>query len=359
MISLHFLRFDSQIVSLHTKLSTMKKTFIFIIITMLIAGAAASIAGFMGFKGSAVDAQHSIYVRPTDAYQSIKDSVASHSRNHWAFDLYAKRLDLENNIKPGHYVMEPGMSVIEVVRMLKLGLQTPVNVTINNVKTPQYLAGKLSKQIMADSTEIVKALTDKATAEKLGFSSPLTMFSMFLPNTYEFYWTVTPEEFIERMRKEYKRFWTEERDAKRKRSGLSRTEVMTLASIVYEETRKVDEMPRIAGVYINRLRQGIPLQADPTIKYAMQDFGLRRILYRHLKYQSPYNTYINRGLPPSPICMPSMDAINAVLNFEKHEYIFFCARPTFDGYHNFARTLKEHNANARAYQNELNKRKIK
>ena len=337
----------------------MKKTLIFIFVTLLLAGGACGVAGYIGFKGSAVDNSHSIYVRPTDAYSAVVDSVAAHSRHHWAFDLYAQRLDLDKNIKPGHYVMEPGMSVIEVVRMLKLGLQTPVKVTINNVKTPQYLAGKLSRQIMADSTEIVKALTNQATARELGFTSPLTMFSIFIPNTYEFYWTVSPEEFVERMGKEYKRFWTEERDAKRKRSGLSRTEVSTLASIVYEETRKVDEMPRIAGVYINRLRKGIPLQADPTIKYAMQDFGLRRILYRHLKYPSPYNTYINKGLPPSPICMPSIDAIDAVLNFEKHEYIFFCARPTFDGYHNFARTLKEHNANAKAYQNELNKRKIK
>lgn len=337
----------------------MKKTLISIIVVLLLAGGAAGVAGYIGFKGSAVDSPHSIFVRPTDAYSTIVDSVAAHSRHHWAFDLYAKHLDLENSIKPGHYVMEPGMNVIEVVRMLKLGLQTPVNVTINNVKTPQYLAGKLAKQIMADSTAIVKALTDTATAEKLGFTSPLTMFSMYIPNTYELYWTITPDEFIERMRKEYKRFWTEERDAKRKRSGLSRTEVMTLASIVYEETHKVDEMPRIAGVYINRLRKGIPLQADPTIKYAMQDFGLRRILYRHLKYESPYNTYINRGLPPSPICMPSINAIDAVLNFENHEYIFFCARPTFDGYHNFARTLREHNANAKAYQKELNKRKIK
>ena len=134
---------------------------------------------------------------------------------------------------------------------------------------------------------------------------------------------------------------------------------MTLASIVYEETRKTDEMPRIAGVYVNRLRRGIPLQADPTVKYAMQDFGLRRILYRHLKYPSPYNTYINKGLPPSPICMPGINAIDAVLNYEVHDYIFFCARPTFDGYHNFARTLSEHNANARAYSAELNRRKIK
>lgn len=337
----------------------MKKTIIFIVIAMVLAGSAAGVAGYIAFKGSAVDNSHSIYVRPTDAYSAIADSVATHSRHHWAFDFYAKHLDLESSIKPGHYIMEPGMNVIELVRMLKLGLQTPVNVTINNVKTPQYLAGKLSRQIMADSAQIVKVLTDEQLAKSLGFTSPLTMFSMFIPNTYEFYWTVTPEEFVERMRTEYKRFWNEERDAKRKRSGLSRTEVMTLASIVYEETRKVDEMPRIAGVYINRLRQGIPLQADPTIKYAMQDFGLRRILYRHLKYQSPYNTYINKGLPPSPICMPSIDAINAVLNFEKHEYIFFCARPTFDGYHNFARTLREHNANARAYQKELNKRKIK
>lgn len=337
----------------------MKKGIAYILVALLAVAIGIGAFGYIGFKGSAVKEMHSIYVYADADYHSVADSVKAHSRHNWAFDIYAKRLDLENKIKPGHYVMEEGMSVIELVRMLKLGLQTPVNVTINNVKTPQYLAGKLAKQIMADSVEIVRALTDKQTAKELGFSSPLTMFSMFIPNTYEFYWTVTPEEFIERMRKEYKRFWTEERDAKRKRSGLSRTEVMTLASIVYEETRKSDEMPRIAGVYINRLRQGIPLQADPTIKYALQDFDLRRILYRHLKYPSPYNTYINRGLPPSPICMPSIEAIDAVLNFEKHDYIFFCARPTFDGYHNFARTLKEHNANAKAYQAELNKRKIK
>ena len=185
------------------------------------------------------------------------------------------------------------------------------------------------------------------------------MFSIFLPNTYEFYWTVTPREFVDRMYREYKRFWEGDRDKKRERSGLDRVEVATLASIVYEETRKVDEMPRVAGVYMNRLRTGMPLQADPTIKYAMQDFGLRRILNRHLKTPSPYNTYINRGLPPSPICMPSVEAIDAVLNFEKHDYVFFCARPTFDGYHNFAKTYSEHLRNARAYQAELNKRNIK
>ena len=265
---------------------------------------------------------------------------------------------IRDRFKPGHYVLEPGMNVVQVARMLKLGLQTPVRVTINNVRTRAQLAGKLARQIEADSATIVAALTDPATARKAGFDS-VTLFSMFIPDTYEFYWTVSPAQFIERMRREYDRFWTPQRDAKRQRSGLSRLEVMTLASIVYEETRQSDEMPRIAGVYINRLRKGWPLQADPTVKYALQEFGLRRILHRHLKYPSPYNTYINKGLPPSPICMPGRNAIDAVLDFERHDYMFFCARPTFDGYHNFARTLREHNANARAYSAELNRRKIR
>lgn len=337
----------------------MKKTILYIIAAVVITGAAAAWWLYESFYGGCVREKHSLYVYHDYPYQQVADSVAANIKHKWAFDAYAKRLNLSDTFKAGHYVLEEGMSVIDVVRMLKLGMQTPVMVTMNNVKTPAQLAAKLSRQIEADSAALATAFMDKAKAEKLGFSSPLTMFSIFLPNSYEFYWTVTPEDFVDRMYKEYKRFWTDERDAKRKRSGLNRVEVATLASIVYEETRKTDEMPRIAGVYINRLRKGIPLQADPTIKYAMQDFGLRRILYRHLKYESPYNTYINRGLPPSPICMPSIAAIDAVLNYEKHDYIFFCARPTFDGYHNFARTLSEHNANAKAYQRELNKRKIK
>lgn len=250
------------------------------------------------------------------------------------------------------------MNVIDIARMIKLGLQTPVKVKINNVRIPSQLAGKLARQIDADSTEIMQALTSPELAQKVGFDS-VTLFSMFIPNTYEFYWTVKPEDFVQRMKKEYDRFWTPRRDSLRARSGLSRLEVMTLASIVYEETRQTSEMPRIAGVYINRLTKGWPLQADPTIKYAMQDFGLRRILFEHLKYESPYNTYLNKGLPPSPICMPGINAIDAVLNFEKNDYLFFCARATFDGFHDFAKTYDEHLTNARAYSAELNKRKIK
>ena len=264
----------------------MKKILLPIILLLLVA-IGAGIWLYDAFYGNCVKERHSLFVYASYPYEQVADSVDQYIGKKWAYDLYSKRLGLKESLKAGHYVLEKGMSVIEVVRMLKLGLQTPVNVTMNNVKTPAYLAGKLSHQLHADSVELVKVLTDKDLAQKLGFSSPLTMFSIFIPNTYEFYWTVTPEDFVDRMYKEYKRFWTGERDKKRERSGLNRVEVSTLASIVYEETRKVDEMPRVAGVYVNRLKQGIPLQADPTIKYAMQDFGLRRILYRHLKYESP------------------------------------------------------------------------
>ena len=337
----------------------MKKTLLRIFFAGIVVGAAVAAWGIVSFKGNAVVEERELYVGRDVEYETLLDSLKPSIKHHFAFDLYAKRLALSDSYKVGHYVVEDGMNVIEIVRMLKLGLQTPVNVTMNNVKIPAQLAGKLAKQIEADSVEIVEVLTDKALAKELGFDSPLTMFSIFLPNTYEFYWTVKPREFVERMYREYKRFWDGARDEKRKHSGLDRVEVATLASIVYEETRKVDEMPRVAGVYINRLKTGMPLQADPTIKYALQDFGMRRILNRHLKTPSPYNTYINKGLPPSPICMPSIEAIDAVLNFEKHQYLFFCARPTFDGYHNFAKNYSEHLRNARAYQAELNRRNIK
>ena len=335
-----------------------KKTWLRISLAGFVLVAAVAGTALVQFKGNAVVREHELFVSARASYQTLTDSLMPVIRHHAAFGIYARRLGLAQSFKPGHYVLRPGMNVIEIVRMLKLGVQTPVRVTIQNVRTPAQLAQRLSRQLDADSTAWMAALTSKQLAGEVGFDS-VTLFSMFIPDTYEFYWTVSPQDFVHRMKREYDRFWTPERDARRQRSGLSRLEVMTLASIVYEETRKTDEMPRIAGVYINRLRRGIPLQADPTVKYAMQDFALRRILYKHLKYPSPYNTYVNKGLPPSPICMPGKNAIEAVLDFEKHDYIFFCARPTFDGYHNFARTLSEHNRNARAYSAELNRRKIK
>ena len=330
--------------------------------SLLLAGAAAvvvaAIVVFIQFRGNAVRERSELFVSVRADYDGLLDSLMPRIRHRAAFRAYARRLDLSRSWKPGHYVLEPGMNVVRIGRMLKLGQQTPVRVTINNVRIPTQLAGKLARQFDADSVAFLQALTSRELASEVSFDS-LTLFSMFIPDTYEFYWTATPEEFVRRMKREYDRFWTPERDLKRKRSGLSRLGVMTLASIVYEETRQSDEMPRVAGVYVNRLRRGMPLQADPTIKYAMQEFGLRRILHAHLKYPSPYNTYINKGLPPSPICMPGKNAIEAVLDFESHDYLFFCARPEFDGHHNFARTYSEHLANARAYSAELNRRNIK
>ena len=334
-----------------------KYTVAIAVVAVAAAAAGVWLRGVFYGRGGVTE-ESSLYIYPNADYQAVADSIMPKVRYPWAYRLYARRLNLPETFKPGHYRLTPDMSTVAVVRAVKLGLQTPVQVAINNARIPAHLAAKLARQIAADSTAIADALYSKQLAAEVGFDS-LTLFSMFIPDNYEFYWTVTPEDLVRRMRREYDAYWTAERDAKRKRSGLSRLQVMTLASIVYEETRAVDEMARIAGVYVNRLRKGIPLQADPTVKYAMQDVKLRRILNKHLKYQSPYNTYVNKGLPPSPIAMPSKDAIEAVLDFEEHEYIFFCARPTFDGHHNFARTYAEHLANARAYTRELDKRKIK
>lgn len=335
----------------------MKRPLIYVILA-LSAVIACGIWCYVGFYGNCVKEAGGIYIRRDFDYGCVERAVKELIRHDKAFDIYARRINLENTFRAGHYRLEKGMSVIDVARMLKLGEQTPVRVVVNNVRLPAELAGKLSHQLEADSVAWLQALTCDSLARAVGFDS-LRLFSMFIPDTYEFYWTVTPENFVRRMRREYDAFWSGSRDAKLARCRMNRYEVMTLASILYEETKSVDEMPRIAGVYVNRLRKGMPLQACPTVKYALQDFSLRRVLHKHLSYKSPYNTYINRGLPPSPICMPSKNAIDAVLGYEEHPYLFFCARPEMDGRHNFARTLKEHNANGRAYAAALNERNIK
>lgn len=335
-----------------------KKSLIWTLAVCALVLAVTAYVSWRQFYGNAVPETLRLHVSSRDDYRTLEDSLMPALRHRRAFRFYAQRIDLPENFKPGYYEIKRGMNVIEVARMLKLGLQTPVYVTLNNVRTRQQLASKLGRQLDADSTAWMAAFTSPELLREAGLDTN-SVFSIFLPNTYEVYWTIAPRELILRMRGEYNRFWSVERGWRLERTGLTRPEVMVLASIITEETRQRDEMPRIAGVYINRLRRGIPLQADPTVKYALQDFGLRRILYKHLKTPSPYNTYINKGLPPGPICMPELAAIDAVLNYEEHDYIYFCARPEFDGYHNFARTLAEHNANARAYSEALNRRNIK
>ena len=284
----------------------------------------------------------------------LKTGVLTNMRT---FEWVARKKDYPDNIKPGHYLLSGGMSNNQLVNMLRGGMQTPVSVTFNNIRDVDQLAGRIAKQIEADSTSIVSLLHNNEYINQLGFNSR-TLPALFLPDTYEFYWNTNAEGFVVRMFQEYNRFWTEERKRQAAAKGLSPIEVSTLASIVNKETNMSDEMPRVAGVYLNRLKNNWPLQADPTLIFAWNDYSIHRVLDRHKEIESPYNTYKHNGLPPGPICIPSVAALNAVLNAEDHHYFYFCAKEDFSGYHNFAKTLPEHNRNAAKYQRALNQKGI-
>jgi UPF0755 protein len=277
--------------------------------------------------------------------------------NEKAFKWVAKKKNYPAFIKSGKYVFDKGMNTNVLVNMLKAGNQTPVTVTFNNLRFMEDLAGKVAKYIAPDSVMLISYLTSPAVIEKYGFNEH-SFHAMFIPNTYEMYWTTTPGQFIERMNAEYKRFWNRQRMAKADSLGLTPVQVITLASIVQEETIKAEEKPIVAGLYLNRIKKGMLLQADPTIKYALGDFSIQRILTKQLGIDSPYNTYKFTGLPPGPINFPEISSIDAVLNADNNKYLYMCAKEDFSGYHNFAQTLSQHNANAERYRNALNVNKI-
>lgn len=332
----------------------MRKKIIGIFLLLLVTLGVAGIYAYDAFFCPAVAERFILILRADESYEEMTEKVKRSIDNDFAFDLYAKRINLDRGIEAGTYTFEEGMTVIQVARTLKFGCDNAVRVTFNNARTPEALAGKLAAQIDADSLSMLSALRSEELVAELGFKSPEAMFSIFLPNTYEVYSDISPEVFVRRMKQESDKFWSsEERKAQLERLGLTPYEVMTLASIVHEETSAQSEMARVAGVYINRLRRGMPLQADPTVKYAVGDPTLKRILFRHLEVESPYNTYKHLGLPPTPIAMPDMVVVEAVLNFEEHDYLYFCARPEMDGRHNFARTHREHERNAAAYHAAL------
>lgn len=274
-----------------------------------------------------------------------------------AFRLLAGRKKYGPRVKAGRYRVFAGTSLNDLVNKLRSGDQDPVRITFTNIRTLPQLAGQVAKYIEADSLALIEAIRDPAAQERLGFRSE-TMIALFLPNTYEVWWTIKPKDLLARMAAEHKRFWNEARVAKAKTLGLSTTEVATLASIVQAETAKRDEAPTIAGVYLNRLRIGMPLQADPTLKFALGLDSLNRLLDTDKGVDSPYNTYTHAGLPPGPINMPEPRYIDAVLTPRKHDYLYFCARESLDGYSNFAKTYEQHLVNARRYQRALNQRGI-
>ncbi len=303
--------------------------------------------------------QKELFIPTGTDYDSLlvilqKDSILCHPAT---FRLLARRKHLPTHVNPGHYVIRSGMNNNRLIIMLRGGFQDAVRVTFHNIRTLAQLAGVLGRQLEPDSASFLAVLKDSAFIAQYGFDTA-TVIALFLPDTYDFYWNTSPRRFVKKMYREYKRFWNEERKQKARELGLTPLEVSVLASIVQEEVLHDDEMPRVAGVYLNRLRKGMRLQADPTVKFALQQEGRKRILKKDLHVDSPYNTYRYAGLPPGPIRMPSKAAIDAVLNAEKNSYLYFCARDDFSGYHNFARTLSEHNRNARLYRRALNKKKI-
>ena len=273
-----------------------------------------------------------------------------------SFSFLSKMMEYQENIKIGAYKVKMNMSNYDMITMLRSGNQTPIKITFSYARKVDDFAERLTKNIKLSKNELLNYISQNID-DLYGFDEN-NIIGMFLPDTYEVYWDISSQQLIEKMHKEYNKFWNNERNEKLKKIGLNKKEVSVLASIVASETNKLDEADRIAGVYINRLRKNMLLQADPTLVYAANDYSIRRVLNKHKKIKSPYNTYINKGLPPGPIRLTPKNYIDAVLNYEEHKYLFFCAKDDFSGYHEFARTLIQHNKNARKFQRALNKRKI-
>ncbi|HBI01799.1 MAG TPA: endolytic transglycosylase MltG [Flavobacterium sp.] len=295
---------------------------------------------------------------PTNAnFEEVKAIISPFIKDMDKFETLANRRGYATEVKAGKFELTKNMNTNSIVSALRRSV--PVRVTFNNQERLENFAGRIASQIEADSIQLLQAFKDPKFLEENGFTEE-TIFTLLLPNTFEFYWDTSAEKFRNQMAKEYYRFWNDERKAKAEKLGLTPIEVSILASIVHKETAKVEERPRVAKVYLNRMDIGMPLQADPTVIYAFKlvsnDFNqlIKRVYYKHLEVESPYNTYRNAGLPPGPIFMADVNAIDAVLNPEQHDFLYFCASVERFGYHEFATTLEQHNVNARKYSAWLN-----
>ncbi|TRZ75676.1 MAG: endolytic transglycosylase MltG [Bacteroidetes bacterium] len=300
-----------------------------------------------------------IYIHTGADFPAIKNLLSAHHfiRDMKSFEWVAQKKKYDVRVRQGRYKICNGMNNNELVNLLRSGKQEPVRLILQNVRTPEELAGKIAAQVEGDSISILNLMHDPGYLREFG-AGPVTVFTLFIPNTYEFLWNTTADQFIRRMYKERQKFWNDERLTMMSHEGLDIPGVITLASILEKETAKNTEKPVIAGVYLNRLRKGWPLQADPTLIFAWNDYTIKRVLSKHKEINSLYNTYKYTGLPPGPICLPSVSSIDAVLNYEKHAYMYFCAKDDLSGYHNFAVTLAEHNRNAERYQAALKRLNI-
>ncbi|MCH7400558.1 endolytic transglycosylase MltG [Belliella kenyensis] len=305
------------------------------------------------------DEPYMLRIQSQASFKTVSDSLYNAEAIHdvITFSFVSKVLGYQDQVRPGLYKIEPRMSNLKIVKLLRSGSQTPVRLTFNNIRTKEDLAEKITKNLEMEESDFMNLLMDSVNIRKFGFEAE-TIMAMFIPNTYEVWWNTSPENLFDKMHKEYEKFWTPARVQKAESLGLNRTEVSTLASIVQAETQKSDERAKVAGVYLNRLRINMMLQADPTLVFATGDFSIKRVLNIHKELDSPYNTYKYLGLPPGPINLPEISALDAVLNYQDHDYLYFCAKDDFSGYHAFATNLNDHLVNARKYQQALNHAKI-
>ena len=343
----------------------MKKIIYVITLTLISIGAIVGIYSYKIFyESNTLFNDEYVFIKiPTNSTENqLLDSLGKHVKDLSKFSKAANFKEYFSNIKPGRYKLENGFNNTQIINSLRSN-NVPIKITYNNIETLDQLIKRISERIEADSLSLSNVFYEKKFLNDLGLDSE-SVFSLFIPNTYEFFWNTSAIQFRERVLKEFDRFWNDSRIEKSKKVNLNPIEVMTLASIVQKETPKVDERPTIAGVYLNRLERNMKLQADPTVVYTIKkrdgfDTRIRRVLYKDLRIKSPYNTYVYRGLPPAPIVTPDISAIEAVLNPQKHSFIYFVADVSNPGYHLFSRTNAEHNRKKRQYTNWLKKNRIR
>lgn len=334
----------------------MKKWILIVVVVLVAIGGGFAAFGYLKLFKSAVLKNADFYLSTGSDLDDLRGNLLANNiiEDADAFDLAVKVLRYNKKPFAGKYTLEKGWTMLKLVRKFRAGDVSPVKITFHNIRTLEAVAGKAAITIEADSLELLQAM--KNSALWLENEATDATYCYIIPNTYEFFWNTSGEQFVERMIKESAIFWTEERKQKAEKLGLSTCDVANLAAIVQEEQGAIlSEQPRIAGLYLNRLKKRMLLQADPTLKFAAGDFSIKRLLNEHKAINSPYNTYKFAGLPPSPIVIPEISAIDAVLNFEEHSYLYMCAKDDFSGYHNFAKTLTQHNVNAIKYQRALSR----
>lgn len=327
---------------------------------LVAAFALCGVAYYFAFTGISKDGSDTyLYIDGDDNIDSVTTKLAPIATRHglWTFKKLAAWKHYEEHIRTGRYLIGSD-GALTTFRHIRNGIQAPVNFTIGSIRTKDRLAQMVGRKLMLDADELLEVLNDSGQCATYGYT-PQTIIAMFIPNTYDLYWNISCKKFLERMSNECNKFWTLERKDKAKAAGLTPVEVVTLASIVDEETANVTEMPKVAGMYLNRLKIGMLLQADPTVKFANNNFEARRIYNSMLRVDNPYNTYRYKGLPPGPIRIPSLQSVEAVLNYDHHDYLYMCAKEDFSGTHNFAKTYAEHMQNAARYAKALNERGVR